>query len=150
MIVCLLTDIFNLEGNQTIVNVDVASGLHNLGDVLVVEPQNFLITSIHVLIIKCELDGFTLPELNLSSATLNKTRERKSAASKPSYNWPHLEPELISNFARTHALDKSGSDFWSLGVQSNGHWSVFSRSRSKALSCITDILDGLGMILYVG
>lgn len=78
MIVCLLTDIFNLEGNQTIVNVDVASGLHNLGDVLVVEPQNFLITSIHVLIIKCELDGFTLPELNLSSATLNKTRERKS------------------------------------------------------------------------
>lgn len=76
MTVCALTNFFDQKGNQTIVNVDVASGLHNIGDVLVVEPQNFLITFVHVLIIECDLDGITLLELNLSSATLNKTRER--------------------------------------------------------------------------
>lgn len=70
---CALTNFFNHEGNQTIINVDVASSLHDLGDVLVVEPQNFLITFLHVLVVECELDGFTLLELDLSSATLNNT-----------------------------------------------------------------------------
>lgn len=50
--------------------------------------------------------------------------------------------------ARTHALDKSGPDFWSLGVQSDGNWSVLNRSLPEALSCLTDILDGLSMVLY--
>lgn len=77
MIVCALTNFLNLEGNQTIINVDVASGLHNLGDVLVVEPQNFLIALLHPLVVQCELDGFTLLELDLSGATLNETRERE-------------------------------------------------------------------------
>lgn len=71
----MLTNLFNREGNQTIINVDVASGLHNLGDVLVVEPQNFLITFLHVLVIECELDCVTLLELNLSSAALTPGRE---------------------------------------------------------------------------
>lgn len=54
------TNVFNLEGNQTIINIDVASCLHNLSDVLVVEPQNFLITFLFVLVVKRDLDGFTL------------------------------------------------------------------------------------------
>lgn len=53
-----------------------------------------------------------------------------------------------SNLTRTHALDESGPDFWSLSVQSDGHWSVVNRSRPKTLGCITDILDGLSMVLY--
>lgn len=65
------TDFFDREGDQTIVDVDMASGLHNLGDVLVVEPQDFLITFLHVLVIERELDCFPLLELDLSSATLN-------------------------------------------------------------------------------
>lgn len=77
-----LTNFFNLQGNQTVINVDVASGLHNLGDVLVVEPQNFLIAILHELVIQCELDGFALLELNLSCATLNKTRERQPGHSQ--------------------------------------------------------------------
>lgn len=74
MVACALTNFFDTEGNQTIINVDVASGLHNLGDVLVVEPQNFLITFLHVLVIERELDGLTLLELNLSSATLKRSK----------------------------------------------------------------------------
>ena len=57
--------------------------------------------------------------------------------------WPHC-----GNLARTHALDKSSPDFWSLGVQSDGHWFVVYSARPKALSCITDILDRLSMVLY--
>lgn len=47
----------------------------------------------------------------------------------------------------TYTLYQSSSDFWSLGVQSDGDWSVFKSSRTKALSCLTDILDGLSMVL---
>jgi len=95
MIVCVLTNFFNHEGNQTVVNVDVASNLHNLGDVLVVEPQNFLVTILHEIVVECELDGFILLELNLSSATLKRESERerelvcsqdKNLSIKPSNN----------------------------------------------------------------
>ena len=74
MSICALTDFFDLQGNQTIVNVDVASSLHNLGDVLVVEPQKFLIAVVHVPFVEGELDGLTLLQLDLSGATLNKPR----------------------------------------------------------------------------
>lgn len=73
-IVCSLTNFLDLKGNQTIINVDVASDLHNLGDVLVVEPQHLVVAFLHELVIKCDLDGFSLFQLNLSSATLNNTR----------------------------------------------------------------------------
>lgn len=52
MLVCVLTNFFNCEGNQTIINVDVASFLHNLGDVLVVQPQNLLVAILHVLVVE--------------------------------------------------------------------------------------------------
>lgn len=52
----------------------MASNLHNLSDVFVVQPQNFLITVVFVLVIERDLDGFTLFQLNLSSATLKTTR----------------------------------------------------------------------------
>lgn len=77
----MLTNFFNLEGNQTIINIDVTSHLHDLGDVLVVEPQNLLVTFLLVLVVECDLDGFTLLQLNLSSATLNRTK-RKSVDSQ--------------------------------------------------------------------
>lgn len=70
----MLTDFFDHQRNQTIIHVDVGSSLHNLGYVLVVEPQNFLITFIHVLVVESELDGLTLLQLNFSCATLNRTR----------------------------------------------------------------------------
>lgn len=47
----------------------------------------------------------------------------------------------------TYTLDKSSPDFWSLGVQSNSNGSVVNRARPKALCCLTDILNGLSMIL---
>lgn len=138
------TNVFNLEGYQTIININVASCLDNLGDILVVEPQNFLITFLFELIVKCDLDGFTLLQLNLGGATLNKNR-RKLIDSEDKitlYNY------LYSNLTTTHSLDESGPDFWSLSVQSDGHWSVVNRSRSKTLSCLTDIFDGLSMVLF--
>lgn len=52
----------------------MASNLHNLSDVFVVQPQNFLITVVFVLVIKRELDGFTLFQLDLSGATLKTMR----------------------------------------------------------------------------
>lgn len=52
----------------------MASNLHNLSDVFVVQPQNFLITVVCVLVIERDLDGFTLFQLNLSSATLKTMR----------------------------------------------------------------------------
>lgn len=52
----------------------MASNLHNLSDVFVVQPQNFLITVVCVLVIERDLDGFTLFQLNLSSATLKTIR----------------------------------------------------------------------------
>lgn len=68
---CMLTNFCNLEGNQAIVNIDMKSCLHNFGDILVVEPQNTLITFLLVFVVKCDLDGFTFLQLNLSGATLN-------------------------------------------------------------------------------
>lgn len=64
------TDFLDREGDQTVIHVDVVSGLHNLGDILVVKPQGFLVTFFHVLVVQCELDHFSLLELNLSCATL--------------------------------------------------------------------------------
>lgn len=134
----------------------MASNLHNLGDVLVVKPQNFLITLLHELVVKCELDGFTLLQLNLSGATLNQTRTERVNSHILAGNLNTIIcainqtglPLSLCDFAGTHALDKSGPDFWSLGVQSDGHWSVVHRSWSKALSGSADVLDGLSMVLY--
>lgn len=81
MVVCVLTNFLNHEGNKTIINVDVASNLHNLGDVLVVDPQSFLVTILHELVVQGELDHFSLLELNLLSAALNKSRKGKHVSS---------------------------------------------------------------------
>lgn len=64
------TDFLDREGDQTVIHIDVASSLHNFGDILVVKPQDFLITFFHVLVVQCELDHFPPLELNLSCATL--------------------------------------------------------------------------------
>lgn len=48
----------------------MAPDLHDLGDVLVVEPQNGLVTLLHVLVIQRDLDGLALLEFNLSSTAL--------------------------------------------------------------------------------
>lgn len=66
----VLTDFFDREGDQTVINIHVASNLHNLCDILVVEPQNLLVTLLHVLVIQRDLDRLTLLELNLSGTTL--------------------------------------------------------------------------------
>lgn len=71
----MLTNFFDREGNKTIINVDVTSSLHNFGDALVVEPQDFLITFVHVLVIESDLDCVTLLELNLSSTALTPGRD---------------------------------------------------------------------------
>lgn len=48
----------------------MASNLHDFGDVLVVEPQDFFITVVLVLVTECQLDGLPLLQLNLSGAAL--------------------------------------------------------------------------------
>lgn len=70
-----LTNFFDREGDQTVVNIHVASNLHNLGDVLVVEPQDLLVTLLHVLVIQSDLDRLPLLEFNLSSTTLRAEEE---------------------------------------------------------------------------
>lgn len=133
----------------------MAPCLHNSGDVLIVEPQNIFITVVPVMVIVCELDSMTLLELHLSSATLNQTREREPVHyqgehhSKKPLSVQIIKEGLIEDLATwlTHALDKSSPDFWSLGVQSDGHRSVVYGSSAEALSCLTDIPDGLSVIL---
>lgn len=91
LVVCLLTNFFNLEGNQTIINIDVASNLHNLGDVFVVQPQSFLITVLFVLVVECDLNGFALFQLNFSGATLKndeKGVEKRAAYIIPTSSEP--------------------------------------------------------------
>lgn len=55
---------------------------------------------------------------------------------------------LWPNLSRTHSLDKSSPDFWSLGVQSDGQWPVVKGARPEALGRRAHILDGLSMVLY--
>lgn len=65
-----LTDGLDLEGEEAIINKDVAAGLHHLGDVLVVQPQVFLITVVLVFVVQGQLDGVALLEFDLLGATL--------------------------------------------------------------------------------
>lgn len=85
----------------------MAPDLHNLGDVLVVEPQDLLVTLLHVLVVQRDLDGLALLEFNLSSATLRaeemslcKCKETSSNLSGdflgPSELTPLMSPVLIS------------------------------------------------------
>lgn len=103
----MLTNFFDREGDQTIVNIHVASHLHHLGDVLVVEPQDLLVTLLHVLVIQRDLDGLSLLEFNLSSATLRagekslfKSKETRSSlpgdCRGPTELTPLMSPVLIS------------------------------------------------------
>lgn len=102
----VLTNFFDREGDQTIINIHVASNLHNLCDVLVVEPQNLLVTLLHVLVIQRELDGLALLELNLSGTTLREgqtpfTSEEPSSSLPgcflgPTELTPLMRPVLIS------------------------------------------------------
>lgn len=71
----MLTNFLNLKGHETIINEDMASDLQDLGDVLVVEPQDFFVTVVFVLVVQGKLDSITLLQLNLSCATLNMTRD---------------------------------------------------------------------------
>lgn len=66
------TNFFDLQGNETVIDVDVASDLDNLGDVFVVEPEDLLVTVVFEPVVKRELDGFTFLQLDLSGATLTR------------------------------------------------------------------------------
>ena len=50
----------------------MTSNLHNLGDILVVEPQGLLIAVVLELFIQGELDVAALLQLHLSGAALHK------------------------------------------------------------------------------
>lgn len=50
----------------------------------------------------------------------------------------------------TYSLNESSSDFRSLGVQCNSHWSVGDGIRGKALCGFSHILDCALMILAKG
>lgn len=121
----------------------MAPDLHHLGDVLVVEPQDLLVTLVHVLVIQRDLDGLALLEFNLSGTTLEQKKSlfRSKKKTRSSFPGDSLGPP------RTYALDEPSSDFWSFGIQGDGHRSVFHRSRPKTLCCLTDILDGLSVVL---
>jgi len=47
--------------------------LHHLCDVLVVQPQGFIIAVVHEFVIQSELDYVTFDKLDLLSATLKKS-----------------------------------------------------------------------------
>lgn len=102
----------------------MAPDLHNLGDVLVVEPQDLLVTLLHVLVVQRDLDGLALLEFNLSSATL---RAEEMSLWKCKETRSNLSGDFLGPL-RTYSLDEPSSDFWSLGIQSDGHRSVVHRS----------------------
>lgn len=76
----MLTNVLDLEGDEAIINKDVAASLHHLGDVLVVQPQVLLITVVLVFVVQGQLDGVAFLQVNLLSATL-KNRGHSQAVS---------------------------------------------------------------------
>ena len=70
-----LTDLFDLEGHEAVVDVDLAAELHHIGDVLVVQPQGLVITVLLEGVVQGQLDHVTLLQLHLRLAALG-TGER--------------------------------------------------------------------------
>ena len=66
-----LTNLLDLQGNETIVNVDLAANFHYFGDVLVVEPEDLLTAVLHGTVIQGNLDHVALLQLHLSCAALS-------------------------------------------------------------------------------
>lgn len=67
-----LTNLFDLQGNEPVINVDLAANLHHFGNVLVVEPEELLTAVFLLSIIQGNLDHLALLQLHLSCATLSK------------------------------------------------------------------------------
>lgn len=60
---------------------------------------------------------------------------------------PKQPSRRLPGSLRTYSLDEPGPDFWSLGIQGNGHRPVVHGSRAEALGGLADILDGLSVVL---
>lgn len=67
-----LTDLLDLQRNESVVDVDLAANFHHSGDVLVVEPEELIRTVLHVSVVQGDLDRVALHQLHLSSAALSK------------------------------------------------------------------------------
>lgn len=66
-----LTNLLDLEGYESVVNVDVAANFHHFGDVLVVEPEDLIAAVVLLSIVQGNLDHVALLQLHLSSAALS-------------------------------------------------------------------------------
>ena len=86
----VVNDFQNLERQNTIINVDDSTSGDDLGDVLVVNVHDLVVTSLSVLVIGGE-DHFVV--------------------------WWDWVVNIVGG--------GTSSDFWTLGVQSNGQWSTW-------------------------
>lgn len=66
-----LTNLFDLQGYESIVNVDLAANFHHFGNVLVVKPEELITAVVLVSIVQGNLDHVALLQLHLSCAALS-------------------------------------------------------------------------------
>lgn len=68
-----LTNFLDLQGYESVVNVDLATNFHHFGNVLVVEPEDLLTAVLLITIVQGYLDHVALLQLHLSCAALSKS-----------------------------------------------------------------------------
>ena len=66
-----LTDLLDLQGYESVVDVDLAPDFHHFGDVLVVEPEDLLAAVLLKSVVQGDLDHVALLQLHLSRAALS-------------------------------------------------------------------------------
>lgn len=70
-----LTDLLDLQRNESVVNVNLAAHFHHFDDVLVVEPEQLLRAVLHVGVVQGDRDHVALLQLHLGRATLSKRHQ---------------------------------------------------------------------------
>lgn len=67
----LLTYLLDLQGHESIINVNLAAHFHHIGDVLVVQPEDLITAVVLVGVVQGDLDHVALLQLDLGCATLS-------------------------------------------------------------------------------
>lgn len=65
-----LTYFFDLQGYESIIDVDLASNFHHSGDVLVVQPEGLLAAFLNVSVVQGDFNHVALLQFHLSRTAL--------------------------------------------------------------------------------
>lgn len=68
---------FDLQGDEAVVDVDLAADIHHFGDVLVVQPEDLLAAFFDVSVVQGDFNHVALLQLHLSCTALSKDCVRR-------------------------------------------------------------------------